>query len=313
MSASVTPPVPVAAPVVAEATGLEDRGSSAVRRRVRRLPGWGRLVLHVVVGLLSVIWFTPILELFVSSIRTQTDSAASGWWMAFVRPLFTGFNYQQAMSVVQIGSSFTTTLAIAIPTTVLTTLVSAVGAFALTRMRFRGRTAVSLILVAMLVIPPQVTLVPLLKAFAAIGLSGTVPAVWIYQVGFTVPFGVFLLRGFIASIPEELFESAQLDGADALRTFRSIVLPVSVPVLASLAIMQFLWSWNDLLIPLIFLGGSDLTAPLTVQVAGLVQSNGQGESLVMAATFISVIVPLAVIVSMQRYFVRGILGGAVKG
>ena len=136
---------------------------------------------------------------------------------------------------------------------------------------------------------------------------------WIFQIGFTVPFGIFLVRGFIASIPGELFESAAIDGASMLRTFRSIVLPVSVPVLASLAIMQFLWSWNDLLIPLIFLGGSDVSAPITVQVAGLVQSNGSGESLLTAATFISILLPLVLLVSLQRYFVRGILGGAVKG
>ncbi len=128
-----------------------------------------------------------------------------------------------------------------------------------------------------------------------------------------MPFGVFLIRGFIASIPLELFESAAIDGASPLRTFRSIVLPLSVPVMASLAIMQFLWSWNDLLIPLLFLGGSDLAAPITVQVAGLVQTTGQGEGQLMAATFISIALPLVMIVALQRYFVRGILGGAVKG
>lgn len=281
-------------------------------RKTRRRSPW-RILLHTIIGLLCVIWFTPILELLVTSLRTQSDAASSGWWMAAVQPLFTGYNYQQALRVIDVGGSLGTTLAITIPTTVLTTVVSAIGAFALTRMRFAGRTALSLVLVAMLVIPPQVTLVPLLEVFGQAGLVGTVPAVWIYQVGFTVPFGVFLIRGFIADIPEELFESAQLDGAGWLRTFTSIVLPVSVPVLASLAIMQFLWSWNDLLIPLIFLGGSDLTAPLTVQVAGLVQSTGQGQSLLMAATFVSIALPLAVIIGMQRYFVRGILGGAVKG
>jgi alpha-glucoside transport system permease protein len=274
---------------------------------------WLRPVVHIIVGLFMVIWFTPILALFVSSIRTQTDNAATGWWVAFVKPLFTGFNYQQAMSTIGVGESIGTSLAIAIPVTILTTLISALGAYSLTRMRFWGRTTLSLVLVAMLVVPPQVTLVPMLKFFTLVGLTGTVPAVWIYQVGFTVPFGIFLIRGFMASIPEELFESASLDGAAPLRTFRSIVLPLSIPVMASLAIMQFLWSWNDLLIPLLFLGGSDLPAPITVQVAGLVQTTGQGEAQLMAATFISILLPLILIVSLQRYFVRGILGGAVKG
>jgi alpha-glucoside transport system permease protein len=306
MSATAVAPGSASETVVAPST-------TPRRRRRRPLPAWGRAVVHVVVVVLMIVWFTPILALLVSSIRTQSDAAASGWWNAFVAPLFTGYNYQQAISVIHLGDSLGTTLAITIPTTVLTTLVSTLGAYALTRMRFRGRLTISLLLVAMLVIPPQVTLVPLLRLFNVIGLSGTVPAVWLYQVGFTVPFGIFLLRGFIASIPEEIFESTQLDGAGPLRVFRSIVLPLAVPVMASLAIMQFLWSWNDLLIPLIFLGGSDLAAPLTVQVAGLVQSNGQGEALVMAATFVSVLLPLIVIISMQRYFVRGILGGSVKG
>lgn len=289
----------------------EARPVTGGSRRRWRSPA--RLVVHVVVGLLSVIWFTPVLALFVSSIRTQGDNAASGWWTAFVRPLFTGFNYQQAFSVIGVGSSIGTSLAIAIPVTVLTTTISALGAYSLTRMSFRGRTALSLLLVALLVVPPQVTLVPLLKLFNVLGLSGSIPAVWIYQVGFTVPFGIFLLRGFMVGIPKELFESASIDGASPLRVFRSVVLPLSVPVMMSLAIMQFLWSWNDLLIPLLFLGGSDLPPPITVQVAGLVQTTGQGEGTLMAATFISVVIPLAIIVGLQRYFVRGILGGAVKG
>jgi len=302
-----------AAPVL-QSPSLEQgqaRPAAGVARRRWRNPA--RLVVHVVVGLLSVIWFTPVLALFVSSIRTQGDNAATGWWTAFVRPLFTGFNYQQAFSVIGVGSSIGTSLAIAIPVTVLTTTISALGAYSLTRMSFRGRTALSLLLVALLVVPPQVTLVPLLKLFNTLGLSGSIPAVWIYQVGFTVPFGIFLLRGFMVGIPKELFESANIDGASPLRVFRSVVLPLSVPVMMSLAIMQFLWSWNDLLIPLLFLGGSDLPPPITVQVAGLVQTTGQGEGTLMAATFISVVIPLVIIIGLQRYFVRGILGGAVKG
>lgn len=284
-------------------------GSGIVGRRRRT----SRVILHLVIVIFMIVWFTPILSLFMSSIRTQSDIADSGWWMGFVQPLFTGFNYQEAMRVIGVGDSIATSLAIAIPVTVLTTLLSALGAYALTRMRFAGRLTMSLLLVAMLVVPPQVALVPLLEFFNLTGLNGTVPAVWIFQVGFTVPFGVFLLRGFMASIPEELFESASLDGAPPLRVFRSIVIPLSIPVMASLAIMQFLWSWNDLLIPLLFLGGGDVAAPITVEVAGLVQATGQGEGQLMAATFVSILLPLILIISMQRYFVRGILGGAVKG
>ena len=271
------------------------------------------IVVHILVVLFMVIWFTPILGLFVSSLRPQSAMAVSGWWTFFVDPLLTGYNFQQAIRYVGVLDSAATSLAIAIPATVMTTLLSAIGAYALTRMDMKGRTILSLALVVMLVIPPQVTIVPLLRLFVIFGLNGKVPAVWIYQVGFTVPFGIFLIRGFIASIPEELFESAVLDGATVQQIFRLIVLPLCAPILASLAILQFLWSWNDLLIPLIFLGGSQMAAPITVEAAGIATTNGQDQTVLMAATVLSVLLPLAVVLSMQRYFVRGILGGAVKG
>ncbi|NDU99380.1 carbohydrate ABC transporter permease [Pseudoroseicyclus tamaricis] len=278
-------------------------------RRIR-LPG---ALVHVVVILFIVGWFVPILALFVSSIRTQADTASSGWWMALVRPDLSLQNYALAFDQMNIAGSLGTSLAIAIPTTVLTVLLSVIGAYALVRMQFAGRTALSLLLVALLVTPPQITLVPLLRLYNQVGLSGSIPGIWLYQVGFTLPFGVFLLRGFIASIPKDLYESANLDGASELRTFWSIVLPLSRPIMASLGIMAFLWSWNDLLIPLLFLGGSGVSPPITVNLAGLVAQTTQGQGPLMAATFLSVIVPLVLIVSLQRYFVRGILGGAVKG
>jgi alpha-glucoside transport system permease protein len=269
--------------------------------------------LHVVVAVFLVVWFTPILGLFLTSLRPQAEMATSGWWRLFVAPIMTGYNYQQAIRYVGVGDAAATSLAIAIPVTAMTTLISAIGAYVLTRMEFPGRKALSLALVAMLVIPPQVTIVPLLKLFVLLHLNGTVATVWVYQVGFTVPFGIFLIRGFIASIPEDLFESASIDGASTLVVFRSIVLPLCAPILASLAILQFLWSWNDLLIPLIFLGGSQLAAPITVQAAGIATTNGQDQTVLMAATFLSVLLPLVILVSMQKFFVRGILGGAVKG
>jgi alpha-glucoside transport system permease protein len=287
------------------------RPKKAVRLRTTRR--WVRFIVHAIIVLFMIIWFTPVLGLFVNSVRTTSDVASSGWWHVFIAPLLTGYNYQQALDVIGLGQSLGTSLAIAVPVTVLTTLISAIGAFALTRMTFKGRTALSLVLVGLMVTPPQVTLVPLLKFFDVTGLIGTIPALWLYMVGFTVPFGVFLVRGFVSAIPEELFESARIDGASDLRIFLRIVLPLSAPVLASLAIMQFLWAWNDLLTPLIFLGGTAVAQPLTVNVAGLVTATGQGQAQLMAATVVSILVPLAVIISMQRYFVRGILGGAVKG
>jgi alpha-glucoside transport system permease protein len=295
------------------ATAAPQRAAtSATPSRPRFRWSW-RWLVHLVVIVFMVSWFVPILALFISSIRTQADTASTGWWMAFAKPLFTAYNYALAMQQIGVAGSLATSLAIAIPTTVLTTVISVIGAFALTRMKFFGRTALSLLLVAMLVTPPQITLVPLLRVYHVLGLSGTVPGIWLYQVGFTVPYGVFLIRGFIGNLPNELFESAAVDGASTLRTFRSIVLPLTLPIMASLAIMQFLWSWNDLLIPLIFLGGSNLPAPITVQLASVAGSTSQGQGPLMAATFLSVVIPLLLVVGLQRYFVRGVLGGAVKG
>jgi alpha-glucoside transport system permease protein len=295
----------------APAGTVPGKPSAALTRRLRRR--WVRLVIHVIVVAFMIVWFTPVLGLFVSSFRTQGDIGDSGWWDAFVAPLFTGYNYQQAMQVIGLGSSLGTSLAISIPAMVLTTFISAIGAFTIARMRFAGRTILLFSLVALMVTPPQVTLVPLLKLFDVTKLYGTIPAMWLYMVGFTVPFGVFLLRGFMSSIPEELFESARIDGASDLRIFTKLVIPLSAPVLASLAIMQFLWAWNDLLTPLIFLGGTSIPQPLTVNIAGLVTATGQGQAQLMAATVVAILVPLIVIITMQRYFVRGILGGAIKG
>lgn len=272
-----------------------------------------RVLVHVVVIGFIVSWFMPVLALLVSSFRPQADTAASGWWTAFVRPLLTFDNYALAVQQIRISDSLLTSLAISIPTTAITVILSMIGAYALVRMKFPGKMALSLLLVALLITPPQITLVPLLRLYNMVGLSGTVPGIWLYQVGFTLPFGIFLLRGFLASIPEELYESANLDGASELRTFISIVLPLARPIMASLGIMAFLWSWNDLLIPLLFLGGSGMQAPVTVNLAGLVAQTTQGQGPLMAATFMAIIVPIIIIISLQRYFVRGILGGAVKG
>jgi len=272
-----------------------------------------RVLAHVIVVAFIIVWFVPILALLVSSLRPQGDTAASGWWTVLTAPTFTGQNYILALSQMRMAGSLGTSLAIAIPSTVITVLLSMIGAYALVRLNFVGKTVLSLLLVALLITPAQITLVPLLKLYTSIGLFGTIPGIWLYQVGFTLPFGVFLLRGFLSSIPEEIYESATLDGASELRAFISIVLPLSRPIMASLGIMVFLWSWNDLLIPLLFMGGSSMSPPITVNLAGLVGQTTQGQGPLMAATFLSVAVPIILIVSLQRYFVRGILGGAVKG
>ncbi|WOF24024.1 carbohydrate ABC transporter permease [Microbacterium betulae] len=281
--------------------------------RRRRAFSPRRALVHVVLVAVAIMWVVPIAGLLVYSFRTGNDSAVTGWWTAFVDPLFTLRNYADAIDVGGLGRSLVNSLLITVPTTVITVLVSAIGAYALARMRFRGRVTLLLFAVALIVVPPQLTLVPLLRVFRELGLIGQIPGVWIYQVGFVVPFGIYLLYGFFRAFPEEIIEAASLDGAGTVRTFFQMVIPTSVPVLAALAIMQFMWSWNDLLIPLLFLGGSASVAPATVQVAGLVQSTGGGLGIVTAGAVLAMAVPVVVALALQRSFIRGILGGAVKG
>jgi alpha-glucoside transport system permease protein len=280
----------------------------------RPLGRWaGRFGVHAGLLLVCIFWFTPIASIIAGSLRTDPDSLSSGWWQIFSHPLLTGDNYKRAFDTLNAGPSMVNSLLIAVPTTIGTVVISALGAFALSRMRFAGRSAVFLLIVALLVVPPQITLIPLLKLFAGLGIAGTIPVVWIYQIGFTVPFGVFLTRGYMTGLPAEILEAATVDGCNNRQAFVRIVLPLSAPILASVAILQFLWSWNDLLTPLLFLGASNSDAPITLQVAGLVGSNGQGANILSAGAIISIIVPLIIIVGLQKYFVAGITGGAVKG
>lgn len=283
------------------------RAAHRIRQLLTRSP------MHLVLIVIGVIWAVPVVGLLITSFRTVGDVATSGWWQALTRPAFTPENYGNANTLMDLGAAASNSLAIAIPATVGTVTVSAVAAFALARMPFPGRLPVLLLVIALQVTPPQLTLVPVLRLFNAIGLTGSTPAVWLYQVGFTVPFGVFLLYGFFASVPSELLEAAALDGAGEFAIFRRIVLPTATPVLAALAMLQFIWSWNDLLTPLLLLGGGSSNAPFTVQIAGLLQSTGQGQETLAAAAIISVALPLAVLLLLQRYFIRGILGGSVKG
>lgn len=272
-----------------------------------------QVLASVALAVLCLVWFTPVLGLLVTSFRTDADASTSGWWAVLMEPRFVIANYVDAIRITGVGRSLVNSMAIAVPTTIGTVLISALAAYSLAKMPFRGSMALFLALVGLQVLPPQVVLVPMLKLANAAGINGTFAPVWIFEMGLTIPFGVFLLRGFFAGVPTELIESARIDGASELRIFLQIVLPLSGAVLASLAILQFLIAWNHLLTPLIFLGGTSGLAPLTVQVAGLVQTEGGGLSLLTAATFISIAVPLLIVIALQKYFVRGVLGGAVKG
>ncbi len=274
----------------------------------------GRLPVHLTLALIAAIWLAPALGLLISSFRPANLVATSGWWTAFDQPLqFTLDNYSHVLATNNMGQSFVNSLLIAVPATLMPLLVAAYAAYAFAWMDFPGRGWLFLGVVGLLVVPLQMTLIPVLHLLTLLGLTGTFPGIWLAHTGYGLPFAVYLLRNYFAGLPREMLESAQIDGAGHLTSFLRLVLPLSVPALASLAVFQFLWVWNDLLVALVYLGGDPSVAPMTVTIANLVNSLGQGWQLLTAAAFISMALPLGLFFALQRFFVAGLLAGSVKG
>ncbi|MEJ2209615.1 MAG: carbohydrate ABC transporter permease [Anaerolineae bacterium] len=270
--------------------------------------------IHLVIILIATIWMLPTFALLVSSFRPASQVANSGWWEAFKLPFnWTLELYQQALSQQNMGRSFINSLFIAIPATVIPIMIAAFAAYAFAWMEFPGRNLFFVIVVGLLVVPLQMTLIPILRLYTRLHLTGTFPGIWLAHTAYGLPFAVYLLRNFFGTLPSEMLESAELDGASGFTAFFRLVLPLSVPAIASLAIFQFMWVWNDLLIALIYLGGFPDVAPMTVTISNLVSSLGAGWQLLTAAAFISMMLPLLIFLTLQRFFVRGILAGSVKG
>jgi alpha-glucoside transport system permease protein len=295
--------------------------AEAVPSRPRARPAgmalgrWARRVpLHGAVIGLCLLWLVPTVGLLVSSLRPPQLVATTGWWTALLPPYqVTLENYREVLGAYNMGRSFLNSLVITIPSTLIPVAVAAYAAYAFAWMRFPGRELLFTLVVGSLVVPLQMTLIPVLRLLTALGVVGTFPAVWLAHTGYGLPLAIYLLRNFMGSLPQDLVESAALDGASHPVIFFRLVLPLTVPALASLVIFQFLWVWNDLLVALIFVGGRPAVAPLTVTVSNLVNSLGQNWQLLTAAAFVSMALPLAVFVALQQYFVRGILAGAIKG
>lgn len=279
---------------------------------------------------IAILWTIPTFGLLVTSIRPEQDINNSGWWTFFANPNISFENYRQVLFE---GSTtnpplyqfFFNSLAVTLPAVIFPITLAVFAAYALAWFEFKGRDFIFFSIFALQVIPLQLALVPLLQLFAkglVIGdvtiipdfdITGTYIPIWIAHTIFGLPMAIFLLHNFLRQIPRELIEAARVDGAGWFTLFSKIVLPLSVPAIASFAIFQFLWVWNDLLVGLTFGGGRKEVAPMTIRLAEMVGTRGSGWELLTAGAFVSIVVPLIVFFSLQRYFVRGLLAGSVKG
>jgi alpha-glucoside transport system permease protein len=284
----------------------------------RRPIGLGRSPVHLAVIALMVLWLLPTIGLLVNSIRTSQAVASSGWWTAIFPPYdFTLDNYVKVLTQQNLGQAFINSFLITVPVMIIVIAFAAFAAYAFAWMDFPFKNVLFVVMVGLLVVPLQTTLIPVTAMFRAININGTALGpflgVWVAHVGYGLPFAIYLLRNFMGGLPREVFESASIDGASSATAFFRLALPMSVPAIAALAIFQFLWVWNDLLVALVFIGPVPANQPLTQVVSALVSSRGLGWEYLTAAAFITMIVPLGVFFALQRYFVRGITGGAVKG
>jgi alpha-glucoside transport system permease protein len=312
-----------------EATTAQQSRREPAAKAVRR--SFGSPVASLLIIVLTVLWTLPTIGLLVTSFRPAEQVATTGWWTVFTHPNLTLSNYHTVLFVGGYGVSnglmpyLVNSLAITIPGTIFPLAIASMAAYALAWIRFKGSDAIFFTIFALQVVPLQMALIPLLQLYsggAHIGsatifpnlhLTGTYWPVWLSHTMFAMPLAIFLLHNFIAQLPREVMEAAQVDGASHFKIFRSIVLPLAAPALASFAIFQFLWVWNDLLVGLTFAGGTPEVAPLIARLNQLSGSFGSHWELLTAGAFISMLVPLAVFFALQRYFVRGLLAGSVKG
>jgi len=272
---------------------------------------------HVALVAISILWTLPSIGLLISSMRPRDDVLQTGWWTVFQTPFdFTQFsleNYTTVLTAEGMGQAFLNSLTIAVPATVIPIAIATFAAYALAWMDFPGRQWLFIIIVALLVVPLQMTFIPILRAYRDLGVAGSFLGVWLAHTAYGMPLGIYLLRNYIGSLPRDLIEAAAVDGASHLKIFTRLIVPLSMPAIASFAVFQFLWVWNDLLVALVYLGGTPDVAPVTLKLSNMVGSRGQDWHILTAGAFITMIVPLIVFFSLQRYFVRGLLAGSVKG
>ena len=304
--------------------GEREGERSITKRTKRRLTSRGATIAALVI---AVLWTIPTFGLFVSSIRPAALINTTGWWTFFANPGVTLDNYTTVLksgnSVLNLGQAFINSIAITLPATVFPLTIAALAAYGFAWIDFRGKNWMFIGVFALQIVPLQMALVPLLSLFSrglniggaqifpGLNASGSYTQVWIAHTIFALPLAIFLLHNFIAEIPRELIEAARVDGAGHGQIFFRIVLPLTLPAIASFAIFQFLWVWNDLLVALVFADGG--VAPMTKLLAEITGARGEDWNLLTAGAFISILVPLVVFFALQRFFVRGLLAGSTKG
>jgi alpha-glucoside transport system permease protein len=284
---------------------------------VRSTRWLGRGAVRVALVAIAALWSLPTVGLLISSFRSNADIRATGWWEAILHPFeasqWTVSNYAAVLNADGLASAFVNSLVVTIPSVVIPITMAAFAAYAFAWMRFPGRSILFALVVGLLVVPLQMSLVPVLRLYAGLELSGTFLGTWLAHTGFGLPLATYLLYNYISQLPGDLFESAGIDGASHFQIFRMIVVPLSVPALAAFAIFQFLWIWNDLLVALVYLGTNAEVATLPARLNELVGTKGEAWHLLTAGAFVTMVVPLTVFLLLQRYFVRGIVAGSVKG
>jgi alpha-glucoside transport system permease protein len=282
----------------------------------RRAEMMTKLVINLVVIFLVLLWTIPTLGLFVSSFRDPQAINTSGWWTALFNPFresWTIDNYRFVITEDGMGNAFLNSLLVTIPSTVIPITIAAFAAYALAWMEFPGRRLMFVLVVGLMVVPLQMSLLPLFRLYSNAQLNGTYLGIWLAHTGFGLPLATYLLYGYISTIPRDLIEASEVDGTTPMTKFIYLIIPLSVPAIAAFTIFQFLWVWNDLLVALVFLGTNIDVALVTTRLSEMVGSRGQDWYVLTSGAFLTIIMPLIVFFGLQRYFVRGLMAGSVKG